>query len=95
MKQFRIRGFEVLTNSDTTEGRGIPVHVAYTFDEQTANEIAKGRGVMGTMADVKPIDKTICILDSFDEFEELQNVEKREKALAKLTDEEKQLLGLN
>ncbi len=45
--------FVVVTNSDLTEGRGHPVEIAYCEVEATANRLAKGRGVMGSNADVR------------------------------------------
>ena len=45
--------FVVVTNSDLTEGRGHPVEIAYCEAETTAKRLAKGRGVMGSNAEVR------------------------------------------
>lgn len=94
MEKFDIEGFEVLTNSDLTEGRGHRVHVCYTSTRALAEEIAKGKGVMGTDADVVPMSKTIKVFDTMDEWNNNTKEAIREKALAKLTKEEREALGL-
>jgi len=94
MKTFEINGYEVITNSDLTEGRGRSVHVAYTTNDFTAKQIAKGKGVMGTDAEVRAINKTIRVYETHSEYLGSKQEEIRKKALAKLTKEEKILLGL-
>jgi hypothetical protein len=94
MTEFNIVGFEVTTNSDTTEGRGHSVHVAYTSNLVTAHAIAVGKGVMGSPADVNPINKKIIICDTISDYEFGENEKVKISALAKLSEKEKRALGL-
>ena len=48
--------FVVWTNTDLTEGRGSPMPIAVCQIEATARRVAKGAGVQGTNADVRPFD---------------------------------------
>lgn len=48
--------YAVVSNSDLTEGRGRPVFIAYCKAEATAKRLAKGKGVMGTDADIRMIE---------------------------------------
>lgn len=50
------KGFVCITNSDCTEGRGRQIYFGWTLNRFTASRLAKGKGVQGTNADVKPID---------------------------------------
>lgn len=95
--------YKVVTNSDLIEGRGVRVVTGIFSSHGQAVLAAKGAGVMGTDAEV-----VMERLDVFEhtmtgerfvlgervlaEFVNPQEIKKR--ALAKLTDEEKEALGL-
>lgn len=80
-------------NSDTVEGRG-PVRwvSAFTTRELAEQVAATLPGVMGTPNTTKP--RELPLYASMEEYESRQEYEARLKALAKLTEEEKRLLGL-
>lgn len=44
----------VVSNTDLTEGRGWETIVAYCFSQTTAERLAKGKGVQGCNAHVRP-----------------------------------------
>lgn len=95
MKRFTIKNvFEACTNTDLDEGRGREVPIAHFIHESDARRAAKGRGVMGTDADVRMVDVDIRVYESFREFELEFERDVRAKALAKLTPEERRALGL-
>lgn len=48
--------FVVWTNTDLTEGRGGQVPIAICETEATAKRLAKGKGLMGSNADVKEFE---------------------------------------
>lgn len=79
-------------------GDRIPKIIGYASDEATANYIAKGNGFYG---DAGVRERTINVYESIDEYkrklkekEDRANKEDRERALSKLTQREKELLGL-
>ena len=94
MKQFPIDGFEVITNSDLNEGRGHAVHVCYCSSQSLALDVAKGKGVFGTDADVRPVCKTITIYDTMEEIVKNDVDQIKKRALAKLTQEDRITLNL-
>lgn len=93
--------FEVFANSDSTEGRGRTICIGIFTNRENAEARARGQGVMGTNADVKSSTAKVVhfsgeiyllgrnVEKSFDPTEEL-----RQRALSKLTPEEKKVLGL-
>lgn len=93
-----------LKNQDQTEGRGPMEVVCYAKDESTALEIVNlpvfwgKHGVQGCRPygdgkyDVSL--KSLLIFDSVGEYVSHSKDEKVKKALAKLTTEDKRLLGL-
>jgi len=94
--------FGVFTNTDRNEGRGSPVLVCVCENLLTAKDVAKGKGVMGSDADVhnvtvvKANNGKYYVVDSapikiFSKPKEYF----RERALEKLTEEELELLGLS
>jgi len=101
-----IKFYQVMKNLDRTEGRGpmIPADIGFTNQTSalafvTSDYYAKEYGVQGTPGseyDVK--ERTYFIYDSFDEWDQHSpdrvDERKRENALAKLTVEERSLLGL-
>lgn len=98
----KIECFEVLGHTDTTEGRG-PMKVIARFSTETAankyieSSAYKKWCVMGHLStyDKNNIKRTtIIILDSVDELSELENEEFKARALAKLTQQERKVLGL-
>lgn len=48
--------YVVRTNTDLTEGRGYPLYIYHCSTEVTARRLARGRGVMGSNADVVEVD---------------------------------------
>lgn len=78
-------------NADQTEGRGPMVTIAIFTNRADAIQAASGKGVMGVgNGDVEQIN----IYDSFHEYEMAVSEKVRERAMAKLTFEEKKALGL-
>lgn len=98
-----IKCFEVMGHTDTTEGRA-PMKVAARFTtrkeaEKYINSPAYTRwcvmGVPYKEAEKYHItEQTICVLDYVEELAELQKQETIQKALSKLTAEERKVLGL-
>jgi len=95
MISIRHKVFEVSTNSDSVEGRGHKVHLAYFVNHADAKLAAKGKGVMGTEATVEPCNLVINIYENIDEFNANTRENIRKRALAKLDAEERMVLGLN
>ncbi len=98
--------YEVSANTDLTEGRGPTRAIGWFFKREDAVTYANGRGVMGTPAHVEDgkTCKVVCmygdygnefhllgrkIIESYDPDKEI-----RINALAKLSAEEKRVLGL-
>lgn len=94
MKTFHLNCYEAYTNSDLTEGRGVAVHIGYFTDEDAAIRAAEHKGPMGTSAWVRQVDKVIKVFEDFGEFEKEQRNEARARGLSKLTQEEREALGL-
>jgi hypothetical protein len=103
MKTYKL--WAVKANHDTTEGRGSMYDVFYTTTKDAALKIVNdptfyGRyGVMGTppynFGEYDVDERQITVFESFDEYKKLYDADtKKQKALAKLTAEEKKLLGL-
>lgn len=98
-----INCFEVLGNTDTTEGRG-PMKVVARFNtwveaEKYVKSAAYSRWcVMGVQsdADVKYNIKeaTVIILDTVDELSNMEREQLKASALAKLTNAEREALGI-
>jgi len=86
--------YEAYTNSDGIEGRGGDVHIGYFTHLGDAKNAAIGRGVMGTNAAVRTVNKTIVIFENYKEYEEMMLGATIQRALSKLTLEERQALGL-
>lgn len=100
-----IEMYSVNTNSDSTEGRGYPIPVAFFKSKDDARKVVRDERwarwcVMGyhnaDQAEQCDISRqTINLYDSAESFWERHDEDnKRAKALTKLTDEEKKLLGL-
>lgn len=99
----KIKCFEVMGNTDTTEGRG-PMKVVARFNTREAALVyvrSKAysqwcvMGVQSWVYDSRNIvENTILIFDSMDEMEEVRKSKLRKSALSKLTTEEKEALGL-
>ena len=97
-----IKCFEVMGHTDTTEGRG-PMTVAARFSSrQAAEQYVKSKAyakwcVMGYLSkdDIKKIKEvTITILDSAEELELANRENLKATALAKLSKQEREALGL-
>lgn len=97
--------FEITRNSDNVEGKGYSITLGYvrSIDQAKAivNDIQfKRYCVMGVHTpgkhDHEIRERDIIVYDTPEEFwREHDNENKRQKALAKLTDEDKRLLGLD
>lgn len=96
--------FAITYNSDSTEGRGHTVTLGYAKSKKLAEEIVSdprfGRFcVMGVhhAPDCRKYnvdEKTILIFESVDEPFDLEKQKLREQALKKLSQEEREVLGL-
>lgn len=101
--------FCVVTNSDLTEGRGARVEVGWFKHRTDAEHCAVGKGVFGSAADVEPHNVDIVIPINDEGLEDWLNVkitgkpvvfsynpsdQIRERALAKLSKDERRALGL-
>lgn len=93
--------YQVLTNSDLTEGRGETVLIGRAFTRDRALDFAKGQGVMATDAKVELVAETlvawdggIFVLAPAHMLTRESQEEIARRGLAKLTDEEKVALGL-
>lgn len=95
--------FEVVINSDLTEGRGGDYVCARFFNEYAAKNFAKGRDVMGSDGKVQK-GQVVCVPTGFGEkfypvgsevsvFKSIED-KARTEALNKLTLAERKLLGL-
>lgn len=99
--------YNVVGNSDTSEGRGVSVDLGWFFNRMSARTFANGRGTMGSSATVKTeTRKTVqigpvtyllgpVVFASVEDAEHRQKESVRTAALAKLTDAEKLALGLS
>jgi hypothetical protein len=78
-------------NADSTEGRGPMIVIGMFEDQQAATRAASGWGVMGVGdGDVEPM----IVYESFREYNDEKTKELKNKALAKLTREDREVLGL-
>jgi len=75
---------------DKTEGKGGSRIFAYFKKKEDAQQAAKHKGVWGQDGEVEPI----YVHSSFAEWQAHINQELRQRALAKLTEEEKRALGI-
>lgn len=98
-----INCFEVMGNTDTTEGRGPMKVVARFSNREAAIEYVRSKaysrwcvmGVQNFKYDQSNIyEKRMTIMDTVDEIDISENEEIRQAALSKLSDKEKQVLGL-
>lgn len=90
MKRFKKECFELSVTIDERNSRIL----GYFTDQYVAQKIGKGAGWYGSDGTVKATTLDIKIYESEEEYLEDKKENKREKALAKLTNEEKRLLGL-
>lgn len=87
----KIKYYEVGDAYDV-EGRGPFESIANFYKKEIAEKYKIGKGNYGHNAEVR--EKVLFICDSILDINELESTTKRERALSKLTDEEKSLLGL-
>ena len=99
----QIKCFEVSGHTDTTEGRGPMKVVARFSNYDSAVKYVKSPAyykkwcVMGYSSnyDINYIQEaTLTILDTVHEVEEMENAAIRDRAIAKLSKEEREVLGL-
>jgi hypothetical protein len=94
--------YRVMSNYDLTEGRGRQYVAGVYGSHAEATRAAKGAYVMGSDCPVEPIeanvvkvdDDTYYLLGSQIVMKHIDPRELRAAALAKLTDEDKEILGL-
>lgn len=94
--------FHVTTNTDTNEGRGAERTLGWFVDKRVAADAAKGNYVMGTDCPVHEKKVTVVQLDDgrlfllgdniLVKYEDPRKV--RARALAKLSAEEREVLGI-
>lgn len=78
-------------NSDSTEGRGAMVTIGAFLSESNTRVAVRGKGVMGIgNGEVKPLQ----VFDGLDAWRSEQEEEIKSRALRKLTNEERRVLGL-
>lgn len=105
------RMYAVVGNTDNIEGRGAPVTLGYRSTAMEARFLAKGKGPMGSDADVEEV-LCLCVctpdmgsrlgeemrprfvVEVAHVFDLKPEPTVRERALAKLTREEREALGL-
>jgi len=102
--------YEVVTNSDTCEGRGYAVSLGWFTSKADAKAMAKGQGVWGTDADIKEKSKWVILYTIYNLGNEREVAHlvgesvvieyidpkiRRKRALEKLTAEDKEALGLS
>lgn len=86
-----IEFFEVGDAYDA-EGKGPFKVIGRFWDEDEADKFGTGRGNYGNDAKVNPV--TLVIADTCEDMKDYQDAELRQKALSKLSAEEKRVLGL-
>jgi len=101
--------YEVVTNSDLTEGRGHRVSLGFFLDEAVARRFAEGKGLMGSDAEIEMRHETVVrvngsflrreggsfILGEKISTEAVTRKELlRQQALMKLTDDEREALEI-
>lgn len=94
--------FAVKANRDQTEGKG-PMYTVARFSNkeeaiqlQISKDFARDYGVQGTPYAASDVEEEeIKVYDSFAEYSLEKREDIRKRALAKLTQEEKRVLGLS
>jgi len=87
--------FVAKQNSDLTEGRGPAIPIGYFLSREVAEWVnAKAPGVFGTKNDCRVEVIEVCESKTLQEYEGYCKEEEKRKALSKLTEKEKELLGL-
>lgn len=93
--------FEVTTNTDSTEGRGHEIHYGWYLTRAEAKRAGRGRYVMGTdcpirqqTIEVVTIGDRMFVLGDEIDLKSEPPEEVKARALAKLTEEEREALGL-
>lgn len=92
-KMLQVIEFYEVWDTYTVDGMGPSTVIARITDKTEAEKYAYKRGNYGNDANVRLVKLTI--VDSASEMEDYEEEEKRQKALAKLTDEELKLLGID
>ena len=87
--QIDVKVFELLTSDS---GGMSDVHVAYFAHESDAKELCKANNWFRVRG--KKLTHVYHVCESVNEFTKLKEMEKRDKILAKLTDEELEFLGI-
>lgn len=92
--------FELVTNSDLNEGRGIPVSIGFCATQEDAKFVGLKLGVQGTPAQIKVSEGSVLDMNGQKYLlvpmktlpPEVKLRRLRESGLAKLSDEEKEAL---
>lgn len=87
-----IKVYEATYNSDSMEGRGRQIRTGLFKREQdaqrsVAHKTDMGGGPLGNVQEVK-------VYESFEDYEDHQRIEARERALSKLDADDRKALGL-
>ena len=92
--------FEVVSNTELNEGRGESIVIARFTTQSQAELYGRDKGVMGSNADIRPgkallLDngKFLAVCGEITVSKDLHDF-KRQKALAKLTPRDREVLGL-
>lgn len=88
----RIVAYRVMINEDSVEGRGRMIPLAYFTTKPDAHACAQGRGPMG--ASDGEVEQITVFCSYADWLENHKTLELRQRALNKLTKEEREALGL-
>lgn len=99
--------YEVITNSDGTEGRGYPVSLGFFRNHADAVIQAHGKGCMGSNAEIESSSALVVetvegelflvgarVCKDIDDLKKATREAVRKRALEKLTPEEREALGL-
>lgn len=90
--------YKVISNTDTIEGRGNRIIAGYFIDQDRAAEKAKHCGLVGQVEPevmkVVIIDDTIHILGEIIDSSHESDASIKSRALSKLSEKEKRVLGI-
>lgn len=86
--------YKATINSDSTEGRGYEVLVGYFTNEEDARKAVKGQDTMGSDGRVTLMDLCVEVYETYKEYQDGKKRDLKARALAKLTPQERVLLGL-
>lgn len=94
--------YEAFEDNDKQEGKGTQTSLGFFLFKETAELAAEGKGVQGSIGPIRKATKFICEVVSSGEMyiigdkinNELSSNFAKKRAMAKLSDEDKKVLGL-